>query len=545
MISDGEKEAVSVLILAAGEIFYRLPSLMVSCKSPALIPIHTKPVAQHLIEFYAPKIKEVFLIVDEASRGEVLSQLGQLPENVKVCGIEKSSSVGETLAWTLESQNLQREVVVNVTTTLPVALIPSESVGGAEVPDWQLKLLAKVATSSSGKTVFIGRAEQSIAELELRAFTGLFRADTESLLAAVTEFENCDDLVVAPRAVAAQGGDFQIWEEPWIDCGHNSNLPRARANLITSRSFNSLVVDSAHQSIRKTSSHLEKIRNERDYYQSLPSELEVHFPRLRPNPQDPENESSYVMEYIGYPNLAELSLCWELPTNSWWNLFESLSGVLSQFREIESPLGRENYLAFFIGKTQQRIEAYLNGLEKEERACLAGDVSLNGRALLPLNEALECYQDLVHRSFAPETLTVYHGDLCFNNILFGWSEGIVRLIDPRGSFDIKGIHGDFRYDLAKINHSACEHYDRIVANRFRLSQQGSDFELTVTEQKEKIPFQEMMKWLLQKQEVDETFVQALTGTLFLSMCPLHAENPTRQKAFFLQGRRILSEVFGT
>ena len=537
------REPVSVIILAAGEVFYRLPSLMVSCRSPALIPIHTKPVAQHLIEFYAPKTEDVFLIVDEETLSEVVTQLGQLPENVKVCGVKNSRSVGATLAWALQSQKLQDEVVVNVTTTLPVGLIPPASVGAAEVPDWQLSLLAKVAFSSSGGVAFFSRPEE--APEGVKAFTGLFRTETATLRAGVKQFQSSNDLVMATKSVAALGVEFQLWEEPWIDCGHDANLPKARANLITSRSFNSLVVDGSQRTIRKTSFHLKKIRNERDYYQSLPSDLEIHFPRLRPNPNDPENQSSYVMEYFGYPNLAELSLCWELPSDSWWNLFEGLSGILSQFRETQAPLGRDNYLAFFIDKTERRIEEYLSTLPRDERKHLEGELSLNGKPLLALDRALQGYRELVSKSFDTEALTVFHGDLCFNNILYGWSEGIIRLIDPRGSFDNVGIYGDFRYDLAKINHSACESYDRIVANRFRLSQQGSDFELTLPETKASAQLSEMMKWLLQKQKVDETLVQGLTGGLFLSMCPLHAENPIRQKAFFLQGRRILTELFGT
>ena len=37
-------------------------------------------------------------------------------------------------------------------------------------------------------------------------------------------------------------------------------------------------------------------------------------------------------------------------------------------------------------------------------------------------------------------------------------------------------------------------------------------------------------------------VRTLEGLLFLSMCPLHKDNPSRQVAMFATGLRILKEV---
>lgn len=513
---------------------------MLPCRSPALIPIHTKPIAQHLIEFYHSRVHNVFLVVSEESRNEVVSQLGSLPDNVTVCGIANSRGVGATLAWALQQHDLCEEVIVNVVTTLPSGLVPPHSVGAAVVPEWLLSQLAKVTERKNGEVAFYSRSDEN--PTSAKAFTGLFRAETERLRECVPRFQSSNDLVIAPKVLQKVGTVFEIWEEPWIDCGHDANLPRARANLITSRSFNSLEVDPSQQTIRKSSSNLDKIRREREYFQQLPSELEVHFPRLRPNLEDPKNEQSYVMEYVGYPNLAELALCWKLPEEAWWRLFEGLSGMMSQFRSISAPLDKENYLRFFLTKTQQRIEEYLGSLEKDERLNLEGNLIVDGVALQSLESVLENYESLIANSFEQSALTVFHGDLCFNNILYGWSEGIIRLIDPRGGFDREGIHGDFRYDLAKVNHSACGHYDLFVANRFELKEGKGEASLQFSLSKDGPNFTEMMSWLLKQQRVESRFVQAVTGSLFLSMCPLHKEDPVRQRAFFIHGRRMLSEV---
>jgi len=248
------------------------------------------------------------------------------------------------------------------------------------------------------------------------------------------------------------------------------------------------------------------------------------------------------MEYVGYPNLAELALCWKLPDEAWWRLFEGISGMMTQFRAIPAPLDKENYLRFFLTKTQQRIEEYLASIDKNERLQLEGDLIVNDVPLQSLESILEKYQTLITDSFKQSALTVFHGDLCFNNILYGWSEGIIRLIDPRGGFDQGGIYGDFRYDLAKVNHSACGHYDLFVANRFELKETKKGFSLDFSVGKDGPCFEEMMSWLLKQQGVEQRFVQAVTGSLFLSMCPLHKEDPVRQRAFFIHGRKLLSEV---
>jgi hypothetical protein len=79
---------------------------------------------------------------------------------------------------------------------------------------------------------------------------------------------------------------------------------------------------------------------------------------------------------------------------------------------------------------------------------------------------------------------VMHGDFCFNNILYDLHGGIVRLIDPRGSFGDKcpGIFGDCKYDLAKLAHSGIGRYDYLVNGLFSLSGWSTAFELRFNRQ---------------------------------------------------------------
>jgi hypothetical protein len=139
---------------------------------------------------------------------------------------------------------------------------------------------------------------------------------------------------------------------------------------------------------------------------------------------------------------------------------------------------------------------------------------------------------------------VLHGDLCLSNILFESRLGRIKVIDPRG-LNARGkfsFYGDLRYDLAKLTHSVVGLYDHILAGAYYLERKYSSdfcsFEL-------EIHIDERVK-SVQNAFIDREFLPGLkpldvipiTILLFISMLPLHADEPRRQDALLANALRL-------
>ena len=133
-----------------------------------------------------------------------------------------------------------------------------------------------------------------------------------------------------------------------------------------------------------------------------------------------------------------------------------------------------------------------------------------------------------------------HGDFCLSNILYNSRARRIRVIDPRGCIleQDPSIFGDIRYDLAKLWHSFGGLYDLIIAGHYQFEQIDQyTFDLS-------FPSSLHHKWLQEDflrrlpSSTHKLEIQALTVLLFVSMLPLHADRPDRQKAFIANAARL-------
>ncbi|NLH80592.1 MAG: hypothetical protein GX458_07090 [Phyllobacteriaceae bacterium] len=204
-------------------------------------------------------------------------------------------------------------------------------------------------------------------------------------------------------------------------------------------------------------------------------------------------------------------------------------------REIATtiPLYRE--------KTLERLERFA----ATTGTSLDGAWTLNGRLLPSLREIVEVVAAAVPPPAEPD-IRVIHGDLCFSNVLYDFRTQQVKLIDPRALNGLgePTIHGDRRYDLAKLHHSVIGLYDFIIAGRYRLElgpERGITFD---------VPREPRIR------EIQEEFLATRFGGLslcdaaslpisilfFLSMLPLHADEPKRQTAMLANALRLYREL---
>jgi len=530
----------TVLIIAGGDISRKLPFLRAGCACPALIPLNTRPLAAYVMEVYG-KEHELHLFVDEAFVEEVRSELSPRKHRFTLHGIVPGPGVVDTLRQAVEKVPSADDLIVNLVTTIPVTIPASGEVQGGRLPahftaEWS-------AIGRDGESFrFYAKGEERPDDAP--AFTGVFRLPAAVLTAAVANASRPNDLLSVIEAASAST-PLLLRESTWIDCGHETNYYKSRALLINSRSFNRLQVDARRGTIIKSSSDKEKLAREAGYLETLPAGLRVLFPRLVSTSGLNGKIDSYEMEYYGYPNIAEYLLYWNLSKESWWRCFDGLQDTLALFRGYPASVGPAAYRDFHWNKTISRIDTYLDSVVPALREHLTGPVSLNGRTLPPLDGLLKGAEAVITSAYRESSFGVFHGDFCFSNILFDVASGVVRLIDPRGSFGpgSPGIYGDWRYDLAKLSHSSIGHYDYIVNGLFDVWQDASgNFRLEIGLRPNAPWLEEMTSWLIAEQGADPREISVMTSLLFLSMCPLHADDPDRQVAFFLRGLDLLAQA---
>lgn len=329
--------------------------------------------------------------------------------------------------------------------------------------------------------------------------------------------------------------------EDWYDFGHIQTYFRSRRVVTTARAFNSLQI--THNTVRKRSADIFKMEAEAGWFETVPPAVQPYTARLLEKEQQSQS-AFYTTEYQYAPNLAEIYVFGQVGRATWKKILTSSTEFLEICAATTGQRPREAYLQQLMGKkTVGRLERFA----KETGFDIERDLSYKGRPMPSLVKIAGELEALI--SFdtdAPSTLM--HGDFCFSNILYNSRNNRISVIDPRGYvFDGKHeIYGDFRYDMAKYAHSVDGLYDFILAGRYDLTQSGAyDFDLEFGTSAHR-------RWL-QDSFADMTIegvsagsqdVRAIMISLFVSMLPLHADRPNRQKAFIANALRLYALLEG-
>lgn len=331
----------------------------------------------------------------------------------------------------------------------------------------------------------------------------------------------------------------------WIDFGHLEGIAKARARLMESRAFNSLRLHEILPIITKTSTQTAKLRQELDWYNQLPGELAALTPRIFETSGD-DHSAVLKMEYYGYGTLAEKFLFFDLSPGFWANVLSRLMGIVSLFKQFPAPeTGSEiNLYRVYCDKTLRRF----SDLRQQGNGWAAlldmETVTINGTEYKGPPVLTDYIHTRCEELCQTASCSIVHGDLCFNNILYDISSGVVKLIDPRGEFGggAPSIYGDPRYDIAKLRHSYCGNYDHIVEGDFEVSMNGDAYTFTVFKDRQD-ERDNLFDELCRDQGYAVTDIRFIEALLFLSMIPLHSESLARQTAFFLNGLIKLNDCY--
>ncbi|RVT90610.1 capsular biosynthesis protein [Rhodovarius crocodyli] len=449
-------------------------------------------------------------------------------EGVETLSIPDDLSLGESITHALTLADARGPVSILHGDTLFLDPLPEGEDEVAVATTSDAYLWGAVGTEGQG---FVSRRPDVTAR-EQQVLAGWFSfSSAPALLRALTRargrFLAALDLYAAERPLAFR----QV--SNWLDFGHLQTFYRARARASTARAFNSLAV--GRHSVLKTGEKADKLAAEADWFDTIPPPLRQYTPAFLGR-----EAGGYRIGYLFSPTLHELFVFGRLEAPAWRRVMEGCFDFLRAAEQLgreaaarEVPPDALDILA--LGKTEARLAQWA----RETGQDLDAEWTSAGRRL-PSLRRIAAETARIAAATAPIP-GVMHGDLCFPNTFFDFREQQIKVIDPRGSMQDgrHSVHGDLRYDLAKLNHSL-EGYDLILAGRYRLEDTGGhDLTLHLSREGAAAFLPEVAaEFDLRGRRTSDAGTRALTVQLFLSMLPLHADRPDRQRAFLANALRL-------
>jgi hypothetical protein len=533
----------SVLILAGGSLKSKFDFIKASSECPALLPINCKSVVSYIISFYSQYSNcKLYIATNEKYETEIKQELSTFDFDLNFIFMPETDSVISSLEYSLKQiENKNGSVIVNLVTSIPI-IYP-------EIGDIQFSDTLSQSRQWSGyfnlgnKAEIVLKNESSVGEKNsFYAFTGVFHLsyDTISSFVKKKEIDRSDLLSLF---VDEDLAEYNIVKSDWLDCGHEINYYETKTKLISSRSFNNISFVE-RGIIKKKSTNALKLEQEANYYNLLPKDISIAFPRLISDFRMESGKGVYELEFYGYPNVAELILYWNLSYDVLQRMFEHFNQLLLKFKKYPCTISKDDFNDFYKEKLFSRVGEYFEQLNSDDLEILKNEIIVNGKRCEPLNVLENFINKKIQNLYDEKDFCIMHGDFCYNNILYDIPTGIIKLIDPRGSFNgkNKGVNGDRKYDLAKLAHSAIGGYDFFVNNKYNFKRIENTFEYSFENTKHDIT-EKLMRELIERNGYNYNDIKFIMGTLFISMCPLHKDSAKRQIAFFVHGLKILNEVY--
>jgi hypothetical protein len=536
-------QSVTVLVLAAGSQSSPAAAFGFSCQDAGFLNVGTKLAVERIVSFFKDKqnIHTLLAVADESKK---IFQLKPFA-NVTLHGAGFTDSVCGTVMSALDSV-VTEWCLINPVTAVPTSHLSTDGAiyfGQDQIPRENWSAMTMVACD---QPIFHSKTDKVSYGLPSFPFTGRIYAQTHNIRSAINDLNPGEDSdLLGLAALLFHRGQVKIRYERWLDAGHSATYSDSKLLSISSRFFNSLTYNKTTNTISKRSPDADKLKLEGRFFDEAPPKLKRYFPMVI-NSSEAGNLWELEMEYIGYPSLAEIFLYGQAGFNNWRRIIRSLCQVFDAFYS-GPPLCVEDASWLYSHKTIQRQQALENLLEREPTHPLQRiydcPYNVNGISHPPLRDAFLAIVEQLTRIEKDRPLFIGHGDLCFNNILADPLFGSLKLIDPKAAMHLPtGKCGliDPLYDLAKLNHSFCGLYDCVVNGLYRLDQDSeSCFTFLIYKPVNFRTIVSMFQDMLLLERVDEAICTLATANLFLSMLPLHSEDPDRMVALSFIGSSLL------
>lgn len=324
------------------------------------------------------------------------------------------------------------------------------------------------------------------------------------------------------------------------------------------RAYNRYTLDTFNGTFTKFSD-TQALRDEIEYYKSVPEPLKLWFPRILKYDASEGQDAWIEMEYYQYRVLGDLMINpTPIPDDMWSKILTRLRTVLAEWSNYrpQSPgwiADAEEFASrMYIDKTWNEYEKLVEDLPDKKVLTEPKTVIINDVDFYNFHIIWPDVIEYLNQEVIPSTRMCFiHGDFCFSNILYARDERALtfKFVDPRGSFGEVGVWGDPRYDAAKLMHSADGGYEFLSHDQFSLRRRGMssrhlyDYELGFTNgDNTDISADFDRIFFAEDHRFDRKQIMTIQGLLYISMAARHYENSERQIAQYLIGVEKLNEA---
>jgi hypothetical protein len=321
---------------------------------------------------------------------------------------------------------------------------------------------------------------------------------------------------------------------------------------VVSRAYNQFTFDRVNSTVTKSST-TQRLLDELNYYKTVAEyypEQQILFPRLlSSNSTGPTY--SFTSEFYDYPDLGKY-LIGDHHIGGWMTPFIAINKILQQWDTIKitnnmasynAPEIEQNARAMYIDKTETEYQALVKMFADKypdfnPKMFTNYGYEINGMLCDNFEFIWPRVKSYIEANLITYTPVMIHGDCCLSNLLYGGHYGVVRFVDPRGSFGVKGVYGDRRYDIAKLYHSVDGKYEFIINDKYELSCTATQYRLSYsrTDNPGKAEFEELILSNYNKKEI-----LIIAGTIYIGMAARHYDNVSRQEMMYFTGLRLLNE----
>lgn len=504
-----------------------------------LVPYAQRPLIVHQVERIRaayPEVTNIHVVVSPASVHQVASVIEQSMSGfdidfhvvVQPDGIDPGDGLLAGL-----------EVLVQDFGEVPLLLVMADTL--AEIPrapgnwigtklSWELRRWCVVDSNRPGFQ-FTERelrpsedAKQvSIGVYHFSSSTSLYGSVREQEILRITGVPNA--MLMAPILnvyAYRQGRIALITVGEWLDFGELDAAAEARRAGFIARSFNTMHLD--HQGV--VTKYSDDIEDEKAFMLSLPAKAKPLFPTVYDH-----DKSSYSMEYLDLPTLAELWLYWQGAPAMWSSIANRFVQGMEHYlwSNPTTEIAHEDLVDMYIHKVCDRWDVW--GKVPSDRLVVNGESMIGGPDLL------EVLLQRIDKEVIPAARSgMIHGDPNLCNILWSLSSQTFKLVDPRGRFGTLHMSGDVNYDAAKFRYSYNTNYPAIAHGLFTVDQAEDAPEYTITLAPVRRQAEiDAMDRVLEDHGFDLRVLRMIESVLCLSAAPLHHANPKEELALYLSG----------
>lgn len=329
----------------------------------------------------------------------------------------------------------------------------------------------------------------------------------------------------------------------FTNIGVYNNLLMYISSGFDARYFNSLQGDD--YSITKRSRDKKKMQMEYKYYWLLPDDMKNWMVM----PFDFKEEKDYASYSMERMPMTDIAIRWTHGAVRLEEMEKILDKIFYFFSiRHEKEISKDEFIKIsdelYLNKLLNRIK----DLKKYEQYDIFASYIKNGTEYRSIDDIVDEYINLYKQTInayckqAKKFKSVIgHGDVFFANMLYSKEINLLRLIDPKGALTEEDLWTNPFYDIAKLSHSICGNYDFFNANLYDISLDNNmNFKLEIHFDNTK--YKEKFKQYLKLNNYDYKMIRVYEISLFLSMLPLHIDNPHKVFGYLLNAINIIKEI---